>query len=142
MIKFQVPVILKIILLFMNFHCLKICNNDQGCINCFICSKPKTGILMLNMGGPETLDEVHDFLLNLFKDRDLIQLPAQRFVVVDVVIVLILVNVVVVVVVVCTTQKQKRDFQAKNIHTKLHLPQNCPNTPQMTISRQFNTCGS
>jgi protoheme ferro-lyase len=43
-------------------------------------SKAKTGILMLNMGGPETLDEVHDFLLNLFKDRDLIQLPAQRFV--------------------------------------------------------------
>ncbi|XP_053379818.1 ferrochelatase, mitochondrial-like [Mercenaria mercenaria] len=40
-------------------------------------SKPKTGILMLNMGGPETLDEVHEFLLNLFKDRDLIQLPAQ-----------------------------------------------------------------
>ena len=42
--------------------------------------KPKTGILMLNMGGPETLNEVHDFLLNLFMDRDLIQLPAQRFV--------------------------------------------------------------
>ncbi|KAL4221724.1 hypothetical protein ACF0H5_019979 [Mactra antiquata] len=40
-------------------------------------SKAKTGILMLNMGGPETLDDVHDFLLNLFKDRDLIQLPAQ-----------------------------------------------------------------
>ena len=39
--------------------------------------KPKTGILMMNMGGPETLDEVHDFLLNLFMDRDLIQLPVQ-----------------------------------------------------------------
>ncbi|XP_052819889.1 ferrochelatase, mitochondrial-like isoform X2 [Mya arenaria] len=32
---------------------------------------------MLNMGGPENLDEVHDFLLNLFLDKDLIQLPAQ-----------------------------------------------------------------
>lgn len=39
--------------------------------------KPKTGILMLNMGGPETLDDVHDFLLRLFMDKDLIPLPAQ-----------------------------------------------------------------
>uniref|UniRef100_V9KKT6 Ferrochelatase n=1 Tax=Callorhinchus milii TaxID=7868 RepID=V9KKT6_CALMI len=39
--------------------------------------KPKTGILMLNMGGPETLDDVHDFLLRLFLDKDLIPLPAQ-----------------------------------------------------------------
>ena len=34
---------------------------------------------MLNMGGPETLDEVHSFLLNLFSDRDIMQMPAQRF---------------------------------------------------------------
>ncbi|KAL3885148.1 hypothetical protein ACJMK2_025243 [Sinanodonta woodiana] len=40
--------------------------------------RPKTGILMLNMGGPETLDDVHDFLLRLFSDRDLMQLPAQN----------------------------------------------------------------
>ncbi|XP_050397088.1 ferrochelatase, mitochondrial [Patella vulgata] len=40
-------------------------------------SKPKTGILMLNMGGPETTDDVHDFLLRLFLDKDLIPLPAQ-----------------------------------------------------------------
>lgn len=39
--------------------------------------RPKTGILMMNMGGPETLDDVHGFLLNLFSDRDLMQLPAQ-----------------------------------------------------------------
>ncbi|XP_037661652.1 ferrochelatase, mitochondrial isoform X2 [Choloepus didactylus] len=39
--------------------------------------KPKTGILMLNMGGPETLGEVHDFLLRLFLDRDLMTLPIQ-----------------------------------------------------------------
>ncbi|XP_063815711.1 ferrochelatase, mitochondrial isoform X1 [Pseudophryne corroboree] len=39
--------------------------------------KPKTGILMLNMGGPETLDDVHDFLLRLFLDKDLMTLPAQ-----------------------------------------------------------------
>lgn len=40
--------------------------------------KPKTGILMLNMGGPSTLPEVGDFLRNLFMDRDIIQLPFQR----------------------------------------------------------------
>lgn len=31
----------------------------------------------MNMGGPKTLDDVHDFLLNLFSDRDLMQLPFQ-----------------------------------------------------------------
>ncbi|XP_058271277.1 ferrochelatase, mitochondrial isoform X2 [Hemibagrus wyckioides] len=39
--------------------------------------KPKTGILMLNMGGPERLEDVHDFLLRLFLDTDLMQLPVQ-----------------------------------------------------------------
>jgi hypothetical protein len=29
------------------------------------------------MGGPETLDDVHDFLLNLFTDRDIMKLPFQ-----------------------------------------------------------------
>ncbi|MCU0648143.1 MAG: ferrochelatase [Gemmatimonadaceae bacterium] len=37
-----------------------------------------TGIVMLNMGGPATLDDVEPFLLNLFADRDLLRLPAQR----------------------------------------------------------------
>ncbi|XP_046575841.1 LOW QUALITY PROTEIN: ferrochelatase, mitochondrial-like [Haliotis rubra] len=39
--------------------------------------KPKTGILMLNLGGPEKTEDVHDFLLRLFLDKDLIPLPAQ-----------------------------------------------------------------
>uniref|UniRef100_A0A3P9I399 Ferrochelatase n=1 Tax=Oryzias latipes TaxID=8090 RepID=A0A3P9I399_ORYLA len=39
--------------------------------------KPKTGILMLNMGGPEKLEDVHDFLLRLFLDTDLMKLPVQ-----------------------------------------------------------------
>ncbi|MEE6457897.1 hypothetical protein FKM82_000091 [Ascaphus truei] len=39
--------------------------------------KPKTGILMLNMGGPETLEDVNGFLLRLFLDKDLMTLPAQ-----------------------------------------------------------------
>uniref|UniRef100_A0A3Q2QTD0 Ferrochelatase n=1 Tax=Fundulus heteroclitus TaxID=8078 RepID=A0A3Q2QTD0_FUNHE len=41
------------------------------------CRKPKTGILMLNMGGPEKLEDVHDFLLRLFMDTDLMKLPVQ-----------------------------------------------------------------
>lgn len=37
-----------------------------------------TGILLLNMGGPETVDDVYDFLHRLFSDKDLIPLPAQK----------------------------------------------------------------
>ena len=37
----------------------------------------KTGILMLNMGGPRNSEEVEDFLKNLFADRDIIKLPFQ-----------------------------------------------------------------
>ena len=40
-------------------------------------SKPKTGILMLNMGGPRKSDEVQEFLTRLFLDRDIIKLPFQ-----------------------------------------------------------------
>lgn len=37
--------------------------------------KPKTAVVMLNMGGPPTLKDVHPFLHNLFTDKQLIQLP-------------------------------------------------------------------
>ncbi|CAB3240924.1 unnamed protein product [Arctia plantaginis] len=40
-------------------------------------SKPKTAIIMLNMGGPETTQEVGDYLLRIMTDRDMIQLPVQ-----------------------------------------------------------------
>lgn len=40
--------------------------------------RPKTAILMLNMGGPQTTDQVHDYLLRIMTDRDMIQLPFQR----------------------------------------------------------------
>jgi protoporphyrin/coproporphyrin ferrochelatase len=36
-----------------------------------------TGIVMLNMGGPETLEDVGPFLESLFEDRELLQLPLQ-----------------------------------------------------------------
>ncbi len=41
--------------------------------------KAKTGILMMNMGGPRSGEEVQDFLTNLFLDRDIIKLPFQVF---------------------------------------------------------------
>ncbi len=33
----------------------------------------------MNLGGPETLDGVYDFLLRLFSDRDIIPLPFQQY---------------------------------------------------------------
>jgi protoporphyrin/coproporphyrin ferrochelatase len=39
----------------------------------------KTGIVMMNLGGPATLDAVEPFLLQLFEDREIIQLPFQNF---------------------------------------------------------------
>ncbi|KAH8318060.1 hypothetical protein KR074_004797 [Drosophila pseudoananassae] len=39
--------------------------------------QPKTAILMLNMGGPQHTDQVHDYLLRIMTDRDMIQLPVQ-----------------------------------------------------------------
>lgn len=44
-------------------------------------SSYKTAILMMNMGGPESdkLEDVHKFLLALFKDRDIIKMPMQNF---------------------------------------------------------------
>lgn len=38
-------------------------------------NKP-TALILLNMGGPDSLDAVKPFLYNLFSDRELIQLPA------------------------------------------------------------------
>jgi protoporphyrin/coproporphyrin ferrochelatase len=38
-----------------------------------------TGIVMMNLGGPRTLDDVNPFLRALFEDREIIQLPVQSF---------------------------------------------------------------
>lgn len=38
---------------------------------------PKTAILMLNMGGPQCTSQVHEYLLRIMTDRDMIQLPVQ-----------------------------------------------------------------
>src|SRR3954454_13336835 len=42
-------------------------------------ARVKTGIVMMNLGGPATLDDVRPFLLELFADREIIQLPFQRW---------------------------------------------------------------
>jgi ferrochelatase len=42
-------------------------------------SRIKTGIVMMNLGGPATLDDVEPFLLELFADREIIQLPLQKW---------------------------------------------------------------
>ncbi|XP_050367074.1 ferrochelatase-1, chloroplastic/mitochondrial-like isoform X2 [Argentina anserina] len=38
-------------------------------------AEDKVGVLLLNLGGPETLDDVQPFLFNLFADPDIIRLP-------------------------------------------------------------------
>jgi protoporphyrin/coproporphyrin ferrochelatase len=40
---------------------------------------PKTGILLMNLGGPDTLDAVEPFLYNLFSDPEIIQFFGVRF---------------------------------------------------------------
>ncbi|MCA9838208.1 MAG: ferrochelatase [Trueperaceae bacterium] len=42
-------------------------------------SQGPTGIVMMNLGGPKSLDDVEPFLLKLFEDREIIQLPVQNF---------------------------------------------------------------
>lgn len=42
-------------------------------------SRGPTGIVLMNLGGPKTLDDVGPFLNRLFADREIIQLPVQDF---------------------------------------------------------------
>lgn len=39
---------------------------------------PKTAIVMLNMGGPQRTDQVHDYLHRIMTDRDVIQFPVAQ----------------------------------------------------------------
>ena len=41
--------------------------------------KEKVGIVMMNMGGPRTLNKVQNFLTNLFCDYEIIPLPFQKW---------------------------------------------------------------
>jgi ferrochelatase len=40
-----------------------------------IVTEPFTGIVLMNLGGPPTLEDVEPFLLNLFRDPDILPLP-------------------------------------------------------------------
>jgi protoporphyrin/coproporphyrin ferrochelatase len=42
-------------------------------------SNGPTGIVMMNLGGPQNLGQVQPFLLELFADREIIQLPLQSW---------------------------------------------------------------
>ncbi|MBL4672633.1 MAG: ferrochelatase [Arenicella sp.] len=39
-------------------------------------NQPRTGVLLMQMGGPRNLDEVQSYICNLFQDPYLVQLPA------------------------------------------------------------------
>jgi len=49
--------------------------SNKGSPNNGVREGDRVGILFLNLGGPEKLDEVEDFLFNLFNDEDIIRLP-------------------------------------------------------------------
>ena len=38
-------------------------------------AEPPVGVLLFNLGGPDDLASVEPFLVNLFSDRDIIELP-------------------------------------------------------------------
>lgn len=38
----------------------------------------KTAVILLNMGGPQSAEEVHPYLKELFQDRELLKLPFQK----------------------------------------------------------------
>lgn len=42
-------------------------------------SQRRIGVVLFNMGGPDSMDAIEPFLFNLFRDEDIIQLPGGRF---------------------------------------------------------------
>ncbi|XP_039044904.1 ferrochelatase-2, chloroplastic-like isoform X2 [Hibiscus syriacus] len=50
-------------------------SNTQAVSTGPLIGEEKIGVLLLNLGGPETLDDVQPFLFNLFADPDIIRLP-------------------------------------------------------------------
>uniref|UniRef100_A0A1D1YN19 Ferrochelatase n=2 Tax=Anthurium amnicola TaxID=1678845 RepID=A0A1D1YN19_9ARAE len=58
------------------FCTTEICTFDEAPIGVpSSISEEKIGVLLLNLGGPETLHDVQPFLFNLFADPDIIRLP-------------------------------------------------------------------
>ncbi|XP_020111569.1 ferrochelatase-2, chloroplastic isoform X2 [Ananas comosus] len=50
-------------------------SKSQPASTSLVLGNEKVGVLLLNLGGPETLDDVQPFLFNLFSDPDIIRLP-------------------------------------------------------------------
>lgn len=50
-------------------------SKSQVASSTLIVGNEKVGVLLLNLGGPETLEDVQPFLFNLFADPDIIRLP-------------------------------------------------------------------
>ena len=59
----------------MSFVTRSLTNKYRSLSQCRKFSSVKTGIAMMNMGGPNDLDEVEPFLTNLFQDKEIIDLP-------------------------------------------------------------------
>ncbi|XKL59499.1 hypothetical protein PGB90_000515 [Kerria lacca] len=65
----------------LNRNFFKLSNKKFSCAfyNTHRNKSVKTGIVMLNMGGPQNNDQVQDYLYRIMTDTDMIQLPLQKF---------------------------------------------------------------
>ncbi|CAA6660201.1 unnamed protein product [Spirodela intermedia] len=50
-------------------------SGNQDASSRLLVDSENVGVLLLNLGGPETLEDVQPFLFNLFSDPDIIRLP-------------------------------------------------------------------
>lgn len=58
------------------FCSMAVCTSGEGAVEVpSHATQEKVGVLLLNLGGPETLHDVQPFLFNLFADPDIIRLP-------------------------------------------------------------------
>ncbi|KAJ2854775.1 hypothetical protein J3B02_002510 [Coemansia erecta] len=55
-------------------------NSDVDPASSTYARSKKLGVLMMNMGGPRTQNDVEQFLVNIFNDRDILTLPLQSIV--------------------------------------------------------------
>ncbi|KAL7159225.1 hypothetical protein ABFS83_01G013800 [Erythranthe nasuta] len=58
------------------FSSARVCTFPEGDIDSYShTSEEKIGVMLLNLGGPDTLNDVQPFFFNLFADPDIIRLP-------------------------------------------------------------------
>ncbi|XP_050420308.1 ferrochelatase, mitochondrial [Adelges cooleyi] len=61
-----------------NLYCLLSKPAAAGFSSRSLTAKAKTAVVMLNMGGPQHVNQVHDYLHRIMTDRDMMQLPFQN----------------------------------------------------------------